>query len=155
MRRGSDRCQLRGQPEFNIFLAARHHRHGDRPDSTQSVNDVIDKNLRCGCAGGNSNRFCALQPRRIVADRLPQHGSPQAIAPHDRDNPRVVLLTPGPYNETYFEQAFLARYLGIALVEGSDLTVRDNLSLGLKLRKVPKEEIARRVAWAGARSLFK
>src|SRR5436190_13159722 len=41
------------------------------------------------------------------------------------DNPRVVLLTPGPYNETYFEQAYLARYLGYSLVEGSDLTVRD------------------------------
>ncbi|MDE2095423.1 MAG: circularly permuted type 2 ATP-grasp protein, partial [Burkholderiales bacterium] len=39
--------------------------------------------------------------------------------------PRVVLLTPGPYNETYFEHALIARYLGFALVEGSDLTVRD------------------------------
>jgi uncharacterized circularly permuted ATP-grasp superfamily protein/uncharacterized alpha-E superfamily protein len=50
----------------------------------------------------------------------------RSIAPHDRDNPRVVLLTPGPYNETYFEHAFLAGYLGYQLVEGSDLTVRDN-----------------------------
>jgi uncharacterized circularly permuted ATP-grasp superfamily protein/uncharacterized alpha-E superfamily protein len=41
------------------------------------------------------------------------------------DNPRIVLLTPGPYNETYFEHAYLARYLGLTLVEGSDLTVRD------------------------------
>ena len=49
-----------------------------------------------------------------------------SIAPHDRDNPRVVLLTPGPYNETYFEHAYLARYLGYTLVEGGDLTVRDN-----------------------------
>lgn len=38
---------------------------------------------------------------------------------------RVVLLTPGPLHETYFEQVFLARHLGIALVEGSDLTVRE------------------------------
>ena len=37
---------------------------------------------------------------------------------------RVVLLTPGPYHETYFEQVFLARYLGVTLVEGHDLTVR-------------------------------
>jgi uncharacterized circularly permuted ATP-grasp superfamily protein/uncharacterized alpha-E superfamily protein len=37
---------------------------------------------------------------------------------------RIVLLTPGPLNETYFEQVFLARYLGLTLVEGSDLTVR-------------------------------
>ncbi len=37
---------------------------------------------------------------------------------------RVVLLTPGPYNETYFEHAYLARFLGLSLVEGSDLLVR-------------------------------
>ncbi|HVE54863.1 MAG TPA: circularly permuted type 2 ATP-grasp protein, partial [Ramlibacter sp.] len=42
-----------------------------------------------------------------------------------RGEPRVVLLTPGPYNETYFEHAYIARYLGLTLVEGSDLTVRD------------------------------
>jgi len=39
--------------------------------------------------------------------------------------PRVVLLTPGMYSETYFEHAYLARYLGVPLVEGGDLTVRD------------------------------
>lgn len=38
--------------------------------------------------------------------------------------PRVVLWTPGPYSETHFEQAYLARYLGLPLVEGGDLTVR-------------------------------
>ena len=42
------------------------------------------------------------------------------------ENARVVMLTPGPHNETYFEQAYLARYLGYMLVEGQDLTVRDN-----------------------------
>jgi uncharacterized circularly permuted ATP-grasp superfamily protein/uncharacterized alpha-E superfamily protein len=41
-------------------------------------------------------------------------------------NPRIVLLTPGPYSEAYFEHAFLARYLGYTLVEGGDLTVRDS-----------------------------
>jgi uncharacterized circularly permuted ATP-grasp superfamily protein len=40
------------------------------------------------------------------------------------DTPRIVLLTPGPYAETYFEHAYLARYLGLPLVEGGDLTVR-------------------------------
>lgn len=38
----------------------------------------------------------------------------------------AVLLTPGAYNETYFEQVYLARTLGLTLVEGSDLTVRGN-----------------------------
>ena len=38
---------------------------------------------------------------------------------------RSVLLTPGPFNESYFEHAYLARYLGLTLVEGEDLAVRD------------------------------
>jgi uncharacterized circularly permuted ATP-grasp superfamily protein/uncharacterized alpha-E superfamily protein len=48
-----------------------------------------------------------------------------SLAPRPTDNPRVVLLTSGPFNETYFEHAYLARYLGFTLVEGGDLTVRD------------------------------
>ncbi len=43
-----------------------------------------------------------------------------------QENPRIAVLTPGPYNETYFEHAYLARYLGYTLVEGGDLTCRDN-----------------------------
>ena len=39
----------------------------------------------------------------------------------------AVLLTPGPYNEAYFEHAYLARYLGLELVEGDDLSVRDGV----------------------------
>jgi uncharacterized circularly permuted ATP-grasp superfamily protein/uncharacterized alpha-E superfamily protein len=46
-------------------------------------------------------------------------------APRGDGPPLIVLLTPGPYNETYFEHALLARYLGFPLVEGNDLTVRD------------------------------
>jgi len=42
-----------------------------------------------------------------------------------RSDPRVCLLTPGPFSETYFEQAHLARYLGFLLVEGDDLVVRE------------------------------
>ena len=47
------------------------------------------------------------------------------LAPHNRDSPRIALLTPGPYNTTYFEQAFLAQYLDLTLVRGDDLVVRD------------------------------
>ena len=43
-----------------------------------------------------------------------------------QDDSRVCVLTPGPLNETYFEHAYLARYLGFLLVEGEDLTVRDD-----------------------------
>lgn len=47
------------------------------------------------------------------------------LAGRRTDDPRIVVLTPGPHNETYFEQSYLARYLGYSLVEGQDLTVRD------------------------------
>jgi len=50
----------------------------------------------------------------------------KSISPFNKDNPRTVLLTAGPRSETYFEHAYLARYLGITLVEGGDLTVRNN-----------------------------
>ncbi|MBV9407027.1 MAG: circularly permuted type 2 ATP-grasp protein, partial [Acidobacteriaceae bacterium] len=82
----------------------------------------------------------ALENRTIVADVLPdlfRHSNVQRLAPFFRtlreslislgnaDDPRIVLLTPGPFNETYFEHSYLARYLGFPLVEGADLTVRD------------------------------
>ncbi|KQR81490.1 hypothetical protein ASG35_03975 [Burkholderia sp. Leaf177] len=44
----------------------------------------------------------------------------------ERGSPHIALLTPGPFSETFFEHAFLARYLGVTLVEGKDLTVRDD-----------------------------
>ena len=43
----------------------------------------------------------------------------------ERSDPRICLMTPGPFSETYFEQAHLARYLGLVLVEGDDLVARD------------------------------
>jgi uncharacterized circularly permuted ATP-grasp superfamily protein len=42
-------------------------------------------------------------------------------------SPHIAFLTPGPFSETYFEHVFLARYLGVTLVEGKDLTVRDDM----------------------------
>ncbi|MET0386083.1 MAG: circularly permuted type 2 ATP-grasp protein [Polyangiales bacterium] len=50
----------------------------------------------------------------------------QRLSPRSGERPHAVVLTPGPYNETYFEHAYLARYLGLPLVEGGDLTVRSN-----------------------------
>ncbi|PAW77104.1 MAG: hypothetical protein B9S32_12545 [Verrucomicrobia bacterium Tous-C9LFEB] len=47
------------------------------------------------------------------------------IAPPSKGNPNVVLLTPGYYNSAYFEHSFLARQMGIEIVEGRDLTVQD------------------------------
>jgi len=82
----------------------------------------------------------ALENRTIVSDVLPnmfRTANVLRLAPFFRAqrealialsgvaNPRIVLLTPGPHNETYFEHSYIARYLGFTLVEGADLTVRD------------------------------
>lgn len=48
------------------------------------------------------------------------------LAPRAKGDPRVVLLTPGPMNETYFEHAYLASYQGFTLVQGQDLMVKDD-----------------------------
>ncbi len=50
----------------------------------------------------------------------------QQIAPSQIEDPSIVLLTPGIYNSAYFEHSFLARQMGIELVEGRDLVVDDN-----------------------------
>ena len=84
----------------------------------------------------------ALENRLVVSQMLPQifrdaqvqrlapyfvalRDTLHQLAPQHRDNPRIVLLTAGPRGETYFEDAYLARYLGYTLIEGEDLTVRD------------------------------
>lgn len=60
---------------------------------------------------------------RGLLDTLLEQSAPLAAA-DGHAAPRLALLTPGPYNETYFEHAYLARQLGLPLVEGGDLTVR-------------------------------
>src|SRR5688572_3124329 len=51
----------------------------------------------------------------------------RALAPESRHDPTFVVLTPGVGNSAYFEHAFLARQMGVALVEGRDLLVHDNV----------------------------
>jgi uncharacterized circularly permuted ATP-grasp superfamily protein/uncharacterized alpha-E superfamily protein len=82
----------------------------------------------------------ALENRLVVAQTFPESFSDMGVArlaaffnaykenvlslgASRRD--RAVLLTPGPYNEAYFEHVYLAHYLGLTLVQGDDLSVRD------------------------------
>lgn len=51
----------------------------------------------------------------------------RSLAPEGRPEPNIVLLTPGVYNSAYFEHAYLARQMGIDLVEGRDLVTHDNM----------------------------
>ena len=67
--------------------------------------------------------FRSANVRRLASFFRSEQEALMALA--KADNPKIVLLTPGPLNETYFEHSYLARYLGFTLVEGADLTVRD------------------------------
>jgi uncharacterized circularly permuted ATP-grasp superfamily protein/uncharacterized alpha-E superfamily protein len=73
----------------------------------------------------------------------------QEVAPPGVEDPRIVVLTPGPWNETAFEHAVLASSLGYSLVEGSDLTVKDGRVWMRSVGQVePVDVILRRVdAW--------
>ena len=51
----------------------------------------------------------------------------KSMAADWRPNPQVVVLTPGVYNSAYFEHAYLARLMGVPLVEGRDLVLHDNM----------------------------
>src|ERR1051325_2175853 len=71
------------------------------------------------------DEFRESQVQRLASFFQVQRDTLRQLAPATSDNPNIVLLTSGPHNETYFEHAYLARYLGFTLVEGGDLTVRD------------------------------
>ncbi|MCQ4347405.1 circularly permuted type 2 ATP-grasp protein [Pseudomonas stutzeri] len=96
---------------------------------------VLEDNLRTP-----SGVSYMLENRKMMMRLFPELFAAQRIAPVNHypnllldtlksssrvDNPSVVVLTPGRYNSAYFEHAFLAREMGVELVEGADLFVRD------------------------------
>ena len=68
--------------------------------------------------------FQRLHVERLAGFFSTLQANLRSLAPRATDDPRVVLLSPGPRSATYFEDGYLARYLGYPLVEGGDLTVR-------------------------------
>src|SRR5262249_18521300 len=73
-----------------------------------------------------SDAFRELNVGRLAPYFRALRESMLEAAPCDSGTPHIALLTPGPFSETYVEHAYLARYLGFTLVEGADLTVRDD-----------------------------
>jgi uncharacterized circularly permuted ATP-grasp superfamily protein/uncharacterized alpha-E superfamily protein len=67
----------------------------------------------------------AMRPRSLSETLRARREALRRLAPSQSDRPAIVLLTPGPRDESYFEHAYLARVSGFTLVEGGDLTVRD------------------------------
>src|SRR5579871_2290537 len=70
-------------------------------------------------------RKCSVQPIGHYGQEL--LATLRGLAPDNNPDPTIVLLTPGVFNSAYFEHAFLARQMGIELVEGRDLVAHDNV----------------------------
>ncbi len=96
----------------------------DRAQAPSGAGYALENRIVLSRALPEVYRECRV--RRLAAFFAATRDTLIRLAPRHRDNPRIVLLTPGPYNESYFEHAYLARYLGYTLVEGGDLTVRDD-----------------------------
>lgn len=70
-------------------------------------------------------RACGVRPIENYSQLL--LSTLRSLGPEGRPEPSIVLLTPGAYNSAYFEHTYLARQMGIELVEGRDLLVHDNI----------------------------
>ena len=96
----------------------------DRTQAPSGVGYALENRLVSARTLPSVFDTCHVRPLNRFLDTI--RDSALAMAPNGRPTPRVVLLSPGPANETYFEQSFLARHWGFPLIEGADLTVRDD-----------------------------
>lgn len=96
----------------------------DRTQSSDGAGYVLENRIVLSRIFPDIFKACQIQRLALFFRKMGQ--ALTELAPHNRDNPRIVLLTPGPLNETYFEHAYLARYLNYTMAEGGDLTVRDS-----------------------------
>ena len=95
---------------------------GDRTQAPSGAGYALENRLALSRAMPDIYR--ALRVERVAPFFQAFQAALSAL--NRRDDSPVCVLTPGPLNETYFEHAYLARYLGFLLVEGEDLTVRDD-----------------------------
>jgi uncharacterized circularly permuted ATP-grasp superfamily protein/uncharacterized alpha-E superfamily protein len=93
----------------------------DRAQAPSGAGYALENRLVSARTLPNVFSQCSVRPLRQFFEA--RRDGLQALAPGAR---RIVLLTPGPYNETFFEHSYLSRFWGISLVEGADLTVREN-----------------------------
>ena len=115
----------------------------DRTQAPSGVGYALENRIILSRILGEEFRECGAQ--RLASFFVARKAGLRWLAPW-AETPSVVLLTPGPYAETYFEHAYLARYLGYPLVEGSDLTVRDRRVFMKTLQGLqPVDVIVRRV----------
>ncbi len=94
----------------------------DRTDAPQGAGYTLENRIIVSRLLPGMIHDCRVE--RLAAFYIALQDSLRSITPQRRENPRIVLLSQGPANPNYFEDAYLARYLGYTLVEAGDLTVR-------------------------------
>ncbi|MEM7560548.1 MAG: circularly permuted type 2 ATP-grasp protein, partial [Planctomycetota bacterium] len=118
---------------------------GDRTRAPSGLGYLLENRITTSQVHSQLVRQCNV--RRVAGFFAKLRSRLQSLAPRMRDNPRVVLLTPGPNSYRYFEDAYLARYLGYTLVQGSDLAVRgEKLNLKTLGGLLPVEVLWRHVS---------
>ncbi len=95
---------------------------GDRTQGPSGAAYALQNRMTLARAFPDAFRELRVEPLSAFFTAL--QDSIARLSPTRGEPPLAVLLTPGPYNETYFEHVFLARHLGFPLVEGQDLIVR-------------------------------
>jgi uncharacterized circularly permuted ATP-grasp superfamily protein/uncharacterized alpha-E superfamily protein len=96
---------------------------GDRAQSPSGAGYALENRIIMARAFPKLYRDAPL--RRLAGFLEAERATLAGMALHNQEQPHVVLLTPGPGSESYFEHAYLANYLSLSLVEGQDLVVRD------------------------------
>ena len=97
---------------------------GDRTDAPIGLGYALENRIVASRMLPNIIRECHVE--RLAHFFLSVQEMLRGLAPEHRHNPRIVLLSQGPSGPNYFEDAYLARYLGYTLVESGDLAVRDD-----------------------------
>ncbi len=96
----------------------------DRTQAPSGLGYAIENRLAMN--GAMSELYSGVEIRRLSGFLDAFKRMLHSIGPHSSERPLNVLLSPGPYNETYFEHAYLSSFLGLTLVQGQDLLCKGN-----------------------------
>ncbi|WP_110709118.1 circularly permuted type 2 ATP-grasp protein [Salinicola sp. CR57] len=96
----------------------------DRVQSPSGMGFALENRIAMARALPDLYRNAPL--KRLAGFLATQHHSLSSLSRFNLDHPTIALLAPGPGHDSYFEHAYLANYLNLALVEGGDLVVRDS-----------------------------
>jgi uncharacterized circularly permuted ATP-grasp superfamily protein/uncharacterized alpha-E superfamily protein len=116
---------------------------GDRTDAPSGTGYALENRIVTSRMLPDEFQDCRVE--RLAPYFIALRETMRRLAPEHRDNPRIALLSQGPASANFFEDAYLARYLGYTLVEGEDLTARnDRVMLKTLAGLLPVDVVLRR-----------